>query len=125
MGETLDAQVAFLQRQLHAINLAIGQAKARNDQDAINRLKALYVEVAAKTEALKREALASDAPAAFMVALDNFGDEVIATGKELGVTVLDTAKGVASVAKYLPIIIVVALVVVGLVYAGKIRKDLQ
>jgi len=125
MGETLDARVNFLQRQLHAIVLATQQAQARNDTEALKGLGALYRKVNADIEALKAEAKAADSPSAFMVTLDGLSDEAIKTAtvlRDAGVTVVT---GAASLVKYLPVILLVALVVVGLVYAGKLRKDLK
>lgn len=128
MGDTLDARIAFLQRQLHAINLAIGQAQSQPEPqrtETIARLKELYASVVSQVAALSKEAHASDAPSALLVTLDNFGDEVAETGKKLAAAAGDVVGGVAALVKYLPVILLVALVVVGLVYAGKIRKDLK
>lgn len=125
MGETIDARIAFLQRQLHAISLAAHQAKAREDTAALANLRELWNKVAADVAALQDEARENDSPAALLVALDNFGDQVIAVGKDIGAAAVDTVQGAAAIIKYLPLILAVTLIVVGLVYAGKIRKDLK
>lgn len=124
MGETLDARIAFLQRQLHAINLAVQQARARGDEATVTVLREQYRELAAQVEALKAEAYAHDSPSDLLVALDRFSDETIAVGKEIGAGVGNVVSGVTSLVKYLPAIILVALLAVGLFYAAKLRKDL-
>jgi regulator of sirC expression with transglutaminase-like and TPR domain len=121
MAETLETRLAFLQRQLHAINLAIQQAKGRDDQVAIERLRELYVRVATDVEQLKREALDKDMPSDFMLTLSRVSDQVVAVGSSIGQAVVTTAKLV----KYLPWIALGLVVVVGLIYAGKIGKDLR
>lgn len=125
MGETLDARIAFLQRQLHAINLAVQQAKARGDEATVATLREEYRRLAAQVEVLKREAYEADSPSDLLVALDRFSDETIAVGKEIGATVGNVAAGVTNLVKYLPAILLVGLLVVGLFYAAKLRKDLQ
>lgn len=125
MGETLDARINFLQRQLHAIVEATRQAQARGDTAGLEALGALYKKVNADIEALKADAKAADSPSAFMLALDGLSDEAIKTAtvlRDAGVTVVT---GAASLVKYLPIILFGALVIVGLIYAGKLRKDLK
>jgi len=125
MAETIDARINFLQRQLHAISLATQDAKARNDQVAIDALAQLYKKVRADVLALQVEAKAHDAPAAFLVTLDNMGDEVLKVGTQLTEAGANIVSGIGSTLKYLPYILLAALVIVGLVYAGKIRKDIQ
>lgn len=125
MAETLSARLDFLRRQLHAIALSIQDAKARSDQAAIDTLTTLYKKVQADLVALQREALAADSPSAFMQALDSFGDEVIKTGAQLRDAGANIVGGIGSTLKYLPLILLAALVVVGLIFAGKIRKDLK
>lgn len=124
MGETIDARIAFLQRQLHAITLATQQAQARDDTVAVATLRELFAKLAKEVETLKIEAHANDAPSALLVTLDNFGDEVAATGKSLGLAVVNVAAGAAAFIRYLPAIVLVGLLVVGLIYAGKLRKEL-
>lgn len=128
MGDTLDARIVFLQRQLHAVNLGIGQAQAQPEPqrtETVTRLRALYVSIVAQVAELSKEAHAQDAPSALLVSLDHFGDEVVTTGKQLAAAAGDVVGGVAALVKYLPLILLAALVIVGLVYAGKIRKDLK
>lgn len=122
---TLDARVAFIQRQLHAVNLSLQQAVGRGDTAAIASLKTLYKKLQADAEQLKADAHASDAPGAFMMQLDALSDEFIKTGRAIEAATVTAVGGIASTVKYLPIILLVALVVVGLVYAGKLRKDLK
>lgn len=124
MGETLDARIAFLQRQLHAISLSIQDAKARGDTQALQALGALWRKVNADIEQLKRDAYDQEAPGAFMQALSGISDEALKVAgqlKDAGITVVT---GAASLVKWLPLILLGALVVVGLIYAGKIRKGL-
>lgn len=125
MAETIDARINFLQRQLHAISLATQEAKARNDQVAIDALAQLYSKLRADVLALQVEAKAQDMPPAFLVTLDHMGDEVLKVGTQLTEAGANIVSGFGSLVKYLPVILLVALVLVGLVYAGKIRKDLQ
>lgn len=125
MAETIDARVNFLQRQLHAIGLALEQARGRKDAATIVSLRALFNKLNAEIVALQAEAKAKDMPSSFMLTLDALSDEAIKTGlqfRDAGVTIVS---GAASLVKYLPLILAVALIVVGLVYAGKIRKDLK
>lgn len=122
---TLDARVAFIQRQLHAVNLSLQQAVGRGDAAGIAALKQLYKKLQADAEALKADAHASDAPSAFMMQLDALSDEFIKTGRAIEAATVATVGGIGATFKYLPIILLVALVVVGLVYAGKLRKDLK
>lgn len=121
MAETLETRLAFLQRQLHAINLAIVQAKGRDDQVAIERLRELYQKVAADVEDLKREAFAKDMPSDFLLTLSRVSDQVVAVGASIGQAVVTSVKLV----KYLPWIALGLVIVVGLIYAGKIGKDLR
>lgn len=125
MAQTLDARLEVLRSQLHAISLSIGQAKARKDQAGIDRLQALWNKVNADLTALQRDAKAADSPSAFMQTLSNFSDEAIKTGRALQDAGASALSGIGATLKYLPVILLVALVVVGLVYAGKIRKDLK
>jgi hypothetical protein len=124
VGSTVDARLEFLQSQLHAISLATAQARARGDAVGIANLKALYDKVRADVLALQRESLAAEMPSAFMLKLDALGDQVIQTGVALKDAAVSVVGGVGTTLKYLPIILVLALVVVGLIYAGKIRKEL-
>lgn len=125
MGETIDARIAFLQRQLHAISLATQEAKARNDQVAIDTLGQLYNKVRADVLALQVQAKAEDMPPALLVTLDNMTDEAVRVGKQLTEAGANIIGGIGATLKYLPLILLAVLLVVGLVYAGKIRKDLQ
>lgn len=125
MGETLDARIAFLQRQLHAISLSIEQAKGRNDTAAVAALVPLYNKVAADIEQLKQDAYDQEAPSQFMQTLAGLSDEVIKTAKQFRDAGVSVVAGAGTVIKWLPVVLVVALIVVGLVYAGKIRKDLK
>lgn len=122
----LSERLAFLQRQLHAINQAWAQAKARGDtEEQLATLRRLFVKVSADIEALKGDALKAEAPSAFMQTLAAFSDEATKVGATLGNAAVNTIAGVGALVKYLPIILVVAVVVVGLVVAGKIRKELK
>lgn len=121
MGESLETRLAFLQRQLHAINLAVAQAAARGDQTAIDNLRVYYRRIAADVEALKREAYEKDMPSDFMLGLAGVGDQVTAVGRSIGAGIVTTGK----LLKYLPIVAFGLLIVVGLIYAGKIGKDLR
>ena len=125
MGETLAARIPFLQRHLHAINLAVAQAKARGDEATVATLREQYRALAAQVEELKREAYAADSPSDLLVALDRFSDETIAVGKEIGASAVNVVSGVSALVKYLPVILLVGLLVVGVFYAAKLRKDLQ
>lgn len=125
MGETLDARIAFLQRQLHAISLAVAQARARDDTAALETLRSLWLKVRDDVEKLKAEALAADSPSAFMVQLDGLGDEVLKTGQQFVEAGVSVVGGISTTFKYLPLLLLIALVVVGLIYAGKIRKGLK
>lgn len=122
---TIDARLEFLRSQMHALSIAIDQAKARSDQIAIDAMRATYRKLASELVALQADALAADMPSAFMRTLSDFSDQAITIGQKIGVVTLDTAKGVASLVKALPWVIAVALIVVGLVYAGKIRNALK
>lgn len=115
---TIQARLDFLQRQLHAINLAVAQARARGDQAAIDAMRATYRKLALEIKQLQADALAAEMPSAFMLALSDFSDQAIEVGKEIGDATLTTLKA-------LPIILTVALIVIGLIYAGKIRNGLK
>lgn len=120
---TLDARVAFLQGQVHAINLAIQQAKARGDQAAIDNLRTLWRKIMQQIIDLQGEAYKDEMPSQFMLTLDSLSDEAISVGKQIGESAVDITKGAATLVKALPIILLVALVLVGLVWAGKFAKD--
>lgn len=122
---TIQARLDFLQSQMHALNLAIDQAHARGDQDAIDRMRVTYRKLALEVSQLQEDARVAEMPSAFMLALSDFSDEAIIVGKKVGDVTLQTAQGVASLVKALPWVIAVALIVVGLVYAGKIRHGLK
>lgn len=124
MGDTIQGRLDFLQRQLHAIGLALADARARNDMAAVESLQALFTKVRADVLQLQRDALDADMPSDFMRALAAVGDEVVATGKALGEATTSAITGIGATLKYLPLILLLALVVVGLIYAGKIRKGL-
>lgn len=119
--KTAQAKLDFLQRQLFAINQATAAAIARGDTTAVEVLRSNFRSVAAQVAALKAEALAADMPSDFMLTLDRFGDEVVHVGKQLG----EAAGNALDVLKYLPYIAVGLVVIVGLIYAGKIGKDLR
>lgn len=110
---------------MHALNIAIDQARSRGDQDGIDRMRLTYRKLANELVQLQSEALSEEMPGAFMRALSDFSDEAITVGKKVGDITLQTAKGVATLVKALPWVIAVALIVVGLVYAGKIRHGLK
>lgn len=122
---TIDARLEFLRRQMHALSVAIDQAKARNDLVAVDAMRATYRKLAAELTQLQADAKAADMPSGFMLALSDFSDQAVAVGQKLGDVTLQTAQGVASLVKALPWVIAVALIVVGLVYAGKIRHGLK
>lgn len=125
MAEIIDARVNFLQRQLHAITLATQEAKARGDTEAIATLATLYKKVYADVLTLQAEAKTNDSPSALMTTLDALGDEVLKTGAQLRDAGANLVSGAGTVLKYLPLVAILALVVVGLVVAAKIRKDLK
>jgi len=125
MAETLDARINFLQRQLHAISLSIADAKARDDQVAMDTLRTLWRKVWSQLIDLEQDAYTQEAPSDFMRTLDALSDEAVTVGKQIGMSAIEVSKGAATLVKALPIILLVALVLVGLVYAGKIGKDLK
>ncbi len=122
---TLDGRLEFLRRQLHAITLATQDAKARNDQTTIDTLTTLYKKVQSDLVALQADALKAESPSAFMLSLSSFSDEMIKTGVQLRDAGANIVGGLGSTLKYLPVILLAALVIVGLVFAGKIRKGLK
>ncbi len=121
---TMDARIQALQRQVHAISLAIQQAVARGDTDGIARLRTLYAKVRADVRALQDEAVKAEMPSAFMIQLAGISDELVNTGKVLVKASVAAVQGVGATLRYLPLILLVGLIVVGLIYAGKIRKGL-
>jgi hypothetical protein len=125
VGSAIEGRLEFLQSQLHAISLATAQARARGDAAAIATLQTLYNKVRADVFALQKEALAADMPSAFMLKLDAFSDQVLQTGVALKDAAVSVAGGIGATFKYLPLLVLVTLVVVGLIYAGKIRKGLK
>lgn len=124
MGETLSARIIFLQGQLHRITLAIEQARARGDTVALENLRALWLKVKTDVDALVREAHDNEAPAAVLVTLDRLGDEVTRTGRQLVDAGVSIVGGAGVVLKYLPVLLLVGLLVAGLFYAAKLRKEL-
>jgi hypothetical protein len=114
----------FLQGQLHAISLATAQAKARGDMAAMATLQTLYNKVRADVLALQDEAKAADMPSAFMMKLAGLSDQLLETGAALKDAAVSAVGGIGATLKYLPLILLLGLVVVGLIYAGKIRKGL-
>ena len=121
MGDTLSARLEFLQRQLHAIGLAIDQARARDDVAGLKRLHDTFHEVLTQVLALQEEVKASEMPSQFLMQLDNLSDEAIATGKKLEAAAVQTAQGAASLVRWLPVVLLVAIVVVGIYYVRKVR----
>lgn len=122
---TIEGRLEFLRSQMHALNIAIDQARARKDQNAIDRMKLTYRKLANELVQLQSEAVAKEMPSAFMLTLSDFSDEAIIVGKKVGDVSLEVGKGLASLVKALPWVIAVALIIVGLVYAGKIRHGLK
>jgi hypothetical protein len=119
---TIQGRLDFLQRQLFAINQAWAAAKARGDnQEALDGLRRTYDSVLRQINALKGEALDADMPSGFMLTLAKIGDEAIAVGETIG-AVAGTA---LNVLKYLPWIALGLIIVVGLIYAGKLGKELR
>src|SRR6266566_2363133 len=110
MGDTLSARLEFLQRQLHAIGLAIDQARARGDVAGLKRLHDTFHEVLTQVLALQEEVKASEMPSQFLMQLDNLSDETIATGKKLEAAAVQTAQGAASLVRWLPVVLLVAIV---------------
>lgn len=125
MGETIESRIAFLQSQVHAISLAVEQAKGRGDTATIDNLRALQRKIMQDIIALQQQARDADMPSNLLLTLDRLSDEAIAVGKQIQEATVDTVKGAATLVKALPIILLVAVIVVGLIYAGKIRKELK
>lgn len=125
MAETLQARLDFLQSQLHAISLALQQARGRGDAEAIAALSTLWKKVYGDIKQLQTDAYNADAPSQFMQTLAGIGDEALRVGAAIKDATVSVVGGLGAVGKYLPIILLAALVIVGLVYAGKIRKDLK
>jgi hypothetical protein len=121
----LNERLTFLARQLHAIAQGIGDAKARNDLVALAGLTQLYVKVRADFVDLTGEAKRIDSPGALMTALANFSGEVDKVGAALGAGTVAVFSGLGTLARWLPWILAGAVVIVGLVYAGKIGKELH
>jgi len=124
VGSTIEGRLEFLQSQLHAISLATAQARARGDAGAVAALQTLYSKVRADVLQLQKDALDAEMPSAFMLKLSAFSDQVIQTGAALKEAAVSAASGIGATFRYLPLILLLALVVVGLIYAGKIRKEL-
>lgn len=125
MAETIEGRIAFLQSQVHAISLALQQAIGRDDKVAVDNLRVTQRKLMQQIIDLQGEAYQKDMPSNLMRTLDSLSDSAIEVGRQIQQASIDTVKGAATLVKALPIILLAALVIVGLVYAGKIRSGLK
>jgi hypothetical protein len=118
---SLAEELAFLQSQLHAINLALAQARARGDETAIVTLRALYDKLTVQAEQLKVFAREQDAPSDFLLALSRFSDETVATAQAFKAAAVGVASGFGTLSRLGPWILF-GVVVILVLYYGRAYK---
>jgi len=101
-------------------------AKDTGQEQALEQFRAQYRVLAAQLAALRIQASKADMPARFLLALDNFSDKVVETGRQLGADVSDTLSTAGTLVKLLPWLIVGALVIIGVaVYRGSLKVNVK
>lgn len=119
---SLDSQLAQLQAQIGDLTRSMIAAKNAGNTAALEQFRAQYKVLSAQLAALRVQATQADAPSDFMKKLDAFSDSVINTGRNLGAAVDDTLKGAGTLARLLPWLLLLAVVVVGVgLYRGSLK----
>ena len=125
---SLEAQLALLQARIGDLTrsmIAAKNAHTSAGDAALEQFRAQYKVLSAQLAALRVQANQADALPSFMQRLDAFSDAVIDQGKKLGAAVDNTLTGASLLVKWLPWIVVGALVVIGVaVYKGSLKVKL-
>ncbi len=97
-------------------------AQNTGQNQALDQFRAQYKIIAAQLAALRVQASQADMPFTFLLKLDRLSDAALATGKELGADVSGVLKGGATLARLLPWLLLLAVVVVGVgFYRGSLK----
>lgn len=125
LGDATTNQLAFLQAQLSDLANALRLAKVQSasadpvvsadGQAAFTALRARFLALSAQAATLRAQASASDAPSTTMRALDQFSDSVLSVAHEVGIVL-------PGVVKSLPLMLGVAVLVLGLLYLPKRKR---
>lgn len=122
LDTSLSAQLAQLQAQIGDLTRSMIAAKSAGNDAALDQFRAQYRVLSAQLAALRTQANQADMPSDFMRRLDAFSDSVIDQGKKLGAAVDNTLTGASLLVKWLPWIVVGALVILGVaLYKGNLK----
>jgi hypothetical protein len=104
---SVETQLAQLQAQLHDLADSMTLAARTGQTQALAMFKAQFRQLSAQAATLRSQASQADQPAAFLQSLDRFSDDAIALGRKVGAPVDDLLRSTSTVAKLLPLLLVV------------------
>jgi hypothetical protein len=111
----------LLTRAIRNLTDSMTLAKQAGNQAAVDGLRTQFLNVSALLKGLRVQASAADMPSDFMRSLDAFADQTVATGKSLFGVVADVGAGLGATAKTLPLLLIAALAVLGIVGVGYVK----
>lgn len=120
------ARLQQLQAQMGDLVRSMTLAQQAGNQAALDQFKPQFLELSHQLAALRVQANQADTPSSTMLALDSFSSAVIEAGKRLGADVDRTLTGASLLVKWLPVIVILAVVVIGIgLYKGSLRASLR
>lgn len=119
---TIQSDLDRLQAQLGDLATSIRLAQKAGQTAALEMFRSQYREIARKLAVLRAAASEAEAPSEFMQRLDAFSDDVIAEARAAGADVRDIVHATTGLVKWMPVVLLVALVVVGV---GFWRRSLK
>lgn len=119
-----DEDLAYLQGQLNTMKLALQRVQQYGEQPGqwtLEDIKTRYRALLGQLDSLRREVSGREMPSQFMLALSNFSDGVTKFGEQVAKTAAtvvasagSVASGLGTTAKFLPLVLIGALVVLGI-----------
>lgn len=119
-----EEDLAYLQGQLKTMQLALQQVKQYGEQPGrwtIADIQTRYRALTGQITQLRQEISGREMPSSFMLGLSNFSDAVLKFGSDVAKTAQtvvvaagSAAGGIGSTVKFLPFILIGALVVLGI-----------
>jgi TolA-binding protein len=122
MASSYQTQLDQLQAQLDDLATSMRLAYKVGNTQALNLFRAQFKQLSVQAAALRQQLNAADQPPALLQQLDAFSDKAITLANEVGADASDLAKGVTTTVKWLPVLVVLALVVLGV---GLYRQSLK
>lgn len=121
-AELLDSQLAQLQGQISDLARSMQLAVQYNNRAALDQFRPQFRELATRLAALRAQANKAGQPSRLMIALDHASDVMITTGKAVGEDVSNIVKGGTLLVRFLPWLLLLAVIVVGVgLYKGSIK----